>query len=120
MLAYLRAGRLDDAQRICSTNAMARNCEAIVAALSGDTARRAEALAFFRSPQSLNSASVRAMFFARLGDTDGAFKELKRAIDEHDDNLLVNFENTWFEPLHADPRWPSIVRAFRGDSAVQR
>lgn len=117
MLAYLRAGRLEDALRVCATISPARTCETMLRALNGDASRRTEALALVRSPQNLNSASVRAMYLASLGDIDGAFSELKRAIDEHDDNLLVNFENPWFEPLHSDSRWPAMVRAFRGDSA---
>ena len=117
--AYLSAGRLDDALRLCAGAPSIKICEHSLRALNGDTTFRAETIAGLHTPSAAFSSSIRATMLARLGDMDGALTMLRRAVDEHDDNLLVNIASPEFEPLYSDPRWLKIIRTIRGDSTMK-
>jgi TolB-like protein/Tfp pilus assembly protein PilF len=53
---------------------------------------------------------VRAEVLAALGDRDGAFTSLFRALDGRDSWLLFIKTDPVFDSLHADPRWADLLR----------
>jgi TolB-like protein/Tfp pilus assembly protein PilF len=53
---------------------------------------------------------VRAEIYAALGDREGAFKSLFRALDRRDSWLLFIKSDPIFERLHGDPRWADVLR----------
>jgi TolB-like protein/Tfp pilus assembly protein PilF len=52
----------------------------------------------------------RAQVFAALGDHDGAFASLFRALDERESWLLFIKGDPIFQGLHRDPRWAAVLR----------
>ncbi len=114
-LAYLSAGRLNDALRLCR-GPESSACNAMIRALGGDSTYRAAAVGALRTPSATTSASVRAMLLAQVGDTEGAFTALERAVHDHDDNLLIVSALSVFEPMRDDPRWSRIIGALRGEA----
>jgi tetratricopeptide (TPR) repeat protein len=51
-----------------------------------------------------------ALSYTGLGDLDRAFAWMDRAYAEHDAFLHTIKATPAFEPLHADPRWPTLLR----------
>ena len=117
MDAYATGGRIDDAIRVCSAAAPADECATMWRGLGGDESARVAARAIVqRLPAGRTPPSGRAVMLARLGDADGAFAQLRRAVDEHDDHLVSGINHPWLDSLHADPRWPLVMQAFGADS----
>jgi eukaryotic-like serine/threonine-protein kinase len=48
---------------------------------------------------------------AHLGRKDAAFRELRRAIDDHEGDMLFLKVDGGLDPLHGDPRFARMVRA---------
>ena len=54
-----------------------------------------------------------ALFFHALGQVDGAFRELERAVEENSATLFLMDVDTRMDPLRSDPRFgPLRDRAF--------
>ncbi|HET9984234.1 MAG TPA: tetratricopeptide repeat protein [Longimicrobiales bacterium] len=77
--------------------------------------RRAEAGRIARElERTARSRNVRAdgpaIVYAALGDRDAAFRWLERAYRDRSASLVLNARSDVFAPLHADPRWPALLR----------
>ncbi len=117
LASYIAGGRTDDAVRLCSARRPRDVCTTLCRGLAGDPAYASAALAIVKGiPRSSLTLSERAGFFAQLGDTAAAFDALQRAIAQRDASAFVSILNPYFESMHRDPRWATIVRAVRGDS----
>jgi len=51
-----------------------------------------------------------AAVYVALGDKDGAFRILEKAIEERNSLLVYLKEDPSFENLHSDPRWKQLLR----------
>ena len=51
-----------------------------------------------------------AAVYAALGDKDGAFRILEKAIEERSSYLVYVKEDPPLETLHSDPRWQALLR----------
>jgi serine/threonine-protein kinase len=91
-IAYARAGRTDDARRV-----LAELIE--------------------RSKTHYVAADGIASIYVALGENDEAFRWLDRAVDEHSAPLEGIGQRITFRALHADPRFPEILRRIKLDPA---
>jgi TolB-like protein/Tfp pilus assembly protein PilF len=76
-----------------------------ILALAGRTKEARQALA--RLPP---DSPARAEVLAALGDHDGAFVSLFRALDRRDSWLLFIKSEPVFDGMHRDPRWADVLR----------
>ena len=51
-----------------------------------------------------------ALFYARLGDTDRAFRSLSEAVHERSSQLIFAKVHPWLDSLHSDPRFGEILK----------
>ncbi len=61
----------------------------------------------------MDYAAMAASLDAWLGDFDGAFRNLTRAVELGNDSLYVFEREDLFGPLHADPRWEPFLAGMR-------
>jgi predicted Zn-dependent protease len=66
-------------------------------------------------PDRVTYYSCVAGWYAQLGAHDSAFALLRRGVDEREQGIQLALPMPVFVPLHADPRWPALVRAARGE-----
>jgi hypothetical protein len=85
-LAYLRAGRRADAER------MRADLE--------EAARH----------QFIPSATL-ALVAAALGDSGSAFARIEESIRERDPNIGLSIRSAYFQSLHSDPRYEQLIRS---------
>ena len=83
-LAYIRAGRRDDAERLRASLEDRRGSEYI-------------------SPATL------AFIAVSLGDVESGFRFAAEAVVERDPNLNFFIRSPYFQPLHSDPRYPTLL-----------
>jgi TolB-like protein/DNA-binding winged helix-turn-helix (wHTH) protein/Tfp pilus assembly protein PilF len=81
----------------------------------GVSGRRADAVKIVEQLQAQSAKSyvspfVMAAVFAGLGDKDKAFSYLEQAYRERDSHLPFLAIDTWFDPLHSDPRFTNLCR----------
>jgi Tfp pilus assembly protein PilF len=50
-----------------------------------------------------------AIAYVGQGDTDRAFSQLTKAIENHEPSMSENWFDPVFESLHADPRWLALL-----------
>ena len=77
--------------------------------------RRADAESFLarleeKRRRSYVPAATLAFATLGLGDKEGTWKWLDRAVEERDPNLIYTVASPDFEPLRADPRYQSLMR----------
>jgi tetratricopeptide (TPR) repeat protein len=78
-----------------------------------ETGRRAEAdaaLAELEARHAKDSAFQISAIHAMRGDVDAAFSWIERAMDENDQGTNLLACEPIFQPLHADSRWPVVLR----------
>lgn len=51
-----------------------------------------------------------AVVYAHRGEVDKAFSWLERSYELHDAGLVITKVEAFFQPLHADPRWPLFLK----------
>ncbi|HEX6250637.1 MAG TPA: BTAD domain-containing putative transcriptional regulator [Gemmatimonadaceae bacterium] len=83
--------------------------------MTGDTAR---ALAYFRNLEAVAAeryvpAEYRALSYLGIGDKDGAFAQLDEAMARRSNGMIYLSVEPMLSPLHADPRYATLVRALR-------
>jgi serine/threonine-protein kinase len=89
-LAYSRANRLEDARRVLRQ----------MHSLTGQLHSNATAL---------------AGTYLGVGDLDGCFEWLNRAVDQREPIMTTMKNWSLFDPLHADPRFPVLLRRMNLD-----
>jgi tetratricopeptide (TPR) repeat protein len=82
--------------------------------------RKAEAVALLqkitqRAASDYISPVSIAYVHTALGDTDQAFENLDRAIEDRDPNLLGLKSNPIFDPLRNDPRYHALLKKMQLD-----
>jgi TolB-like protein/Tfp pilus assembly protein PilF len=77
--------------------------------LAGRQSEAREIVERAKSEQGAGAAQAIAGFYAAIGDNDQAFAWLNRAIDQRQLVVFLKTEPK-LEPLHADPRWPVLLR----------
>jgi len=83
-LAYLRAGRRDDAERPRAGLEEKRSCQYI-------------------SPAAL------AFMAVSLGDVESAFQSAGEAVGEREPNITFSIRSPYFHPLQSDPRYQDLL-----------
>ncbi len=81
------------------------------AAGAADTARRLLADVRARAPGANVSPADVGVAYLALGERDSAFAWLRRALDEHDNELQAFVRAPMLDPVRGDPRFAALVRA---------
>jgi serine/threonine-protein kinase len=118
--SLVQLGRVADAIEVCTaTGEPKASCERTYTVLT-DPAQRSAALAMLAAPERSDPSSIvrqrtfRAAAYAHVGEKDAAFALLDDIFRNGLEAALFALINApWFETLHGDPRWASIVEAGR-------
>ena len=51
-----------------------------------------------------------ALVYVGLGDKDGAFEWLRRAVEDRDNWVVFAKMKPEYDPLRSDPRWADLLR----------
>jgi TolB-like protein/Tfp pilus assembly protein PilF len=110
------AGQLDEAQRYAQEVVKIDPGDQFTLATLGyihaRAGNRAEAEAALRKLRAMADASAYliAMVHTALGDVDAAFRELERAVAQHDDYVGDLGVDDVFDPLRNDPRMTKLLK----------
>ena len=110
-LVYSMEGRYDEAIEIIPEESF-RAWVAILHAWNGDTDRAHAVMddVLSRGSEGYDWASVRASFCFALGDIDGCFEWMEKAVEEKDSRLLTMIRSPKTDPLREDPRFNAILK----------
>jgi tetratricopeptide (TPR) repeat protein len=96
--AFEKAGQL-------RTDGWDRTRKARVYALMGKQREARQLLS-----ESKSSGFETASVYAALGDLDGAFRILEKAVSDRNSLLVYLKEEPTYDSLHSDPRWKELLR----------
>jgi len=105
-LARRAAGHPEEALAYCK----ALQCQAMIQFALGNTAESQKALDALMADARGDRPYMVAMVYAFQGDKDRAFEWLDRARAGHVRILGSLKVDTFFRPLHSDPRWAELLR----------
>jgi tetratricopeptide (TPR) repeat protein len=109
-LVYSMEGRYDEAIEIIPEESF-RAWVAVLHALNGDTDKAHEVMndVLSRGSARYHWPSVRASFCFALGDLDGCFEWLAKAVEEKDPRLPNMMRSPFTDSLRDDPRFNAIL-----------
>jgi TolB-like protein len=112
--SWLLLGEIDKARgeysKIPADDYLRLTGEGIAAARTGDRRGAVQAMARLRELYGSGVTYQLAVINAQLGDKDGAFAELERAVPLKDPGLVGMRTDPFLDPLKSDPRYAALIR----------
>jgi TolB-like protein/Tfp pilus assembly protein PilF len=112
-LAHGHLGRLDEAERVLAEEpgeAYRMIGTAFLRNRRGDQAGHRAVMDDFVARYGAEMPGYAAVQYALAGDTEAAFAWLERAVGRRDAAAAWVKTNNGYRSLHADPRWPALLR----------